>query len=431
MNKLVSTINQVTKSHVVEPNFKTKFIEIGKKLSAHFTQTDIEVCNDKSQRRKQLVVHCKNLGELLNDVLLQRQVYTQHIVKLGLDGGGGFFKVSLGIQEMEQVLESRSPPCKKTLTSQVAKESGVKRQLLVAVAEEVPQNYNNVRKILNLIYPEGAHFLISCDLKLANIICGLQSHSSSHPCTWCEVDSKDLSACGSPRIFGSLRKCFKAFQDNGQDYKRAKDFKNVVHEPLLSSPDNVLVLDFIPPMELHLLLGVVNHLFRALKEEWLKADEWPKALHIKPQPFHGGQFAGNECRKLLKNVDILQRLAEEDCAFNIFGIVDALRKFDAVVSACFGMTLEPDYYEKLSSFQASYLALDRVSVTPKVNAVFYHIKHFIEKNQDSLGKYSEQATEALHHSFKSHWSRYKRPVDHPEYGKWLQTCLVDYNSKNI
>ena len=102
-------------------------------------------------------------------------------------------------------------------------------------------------------------------------------------------------------------------------------------------PGSALVLDFISPMELHLLLGVMNHLYKFL----------PKSLNIKCQPIHGDQFAGNECRKLLKNVDVLQQLAEKNCAFCVFGIIDTLQKFDAVVSACFGNSLKDDYALKI------------------------------------------------------------------------------------
>lgn len=221
------------------------------------------------------------------------------------------------------------------------------------------------------------------------------------------------------------------FQAHGQDPKQARLFKNVIHLPLFDKPDSSLFLTFIAPMELHLLLGVVNHLFKALKEAWPKADDWPRSLHIKSQPFHGGQFAGNECRKLLKNVDVLRQLAEQDCAFNIFGIINTLQKFDAVVSSCFGSTLDPHFASKIQAFRASYLSLQGVSVTPKVHAVFFHVEDVILLKKESLGKYSEHATEALHHSFKYHWERYKKPNNHPEYAKWLKTCMVDFNSKSV
>ena len=42
---------------------------------------------------------------------------------------------------------------------------------------------------------------------------------------------------------------------------KAKEFKNVIHQSLISSDsEKSFILDLIPPMEPHLVIGVVNHL---------------------------------------------------------------------------------------------------------------------------------------------------------------------------
>ena len=169
-------------------------------------------------------------------------------------------------------------------------------------------------------------------------------------------------------------------------------------------------------MELHLLLGVVNHLYKSLKNVWPKASQWPAALHIDEEPFHGGHFAGNQSYKLLNNLDLLQRLTEKDSAFQAFGFVETMRKFQVVVSSCFGTKLGSDYSESINQFKASFLALPMCSVTPKVHAVFFHIKQFVEMKRAPLGIFGEQATEAIYHQFSAHWQRYKRSPGHPDYG---------------
>ncbi|XP_047125706.1 uncharacterized protein LOC124807639 isoform X1 [Hydra vulgaris] len=323
-----------------------------------------------------------------------------------------------------------SPPSKRLLTSQASKDTGVKKQLLVAVTEGGQENYNNVKVILSLLDIQEVNFVISCDMKLANILCGLQAHSSSHPCTWCTAESSNLVNCGTLRTFGSLKQSFHAFSAAGSNTKNAKKFRNLVHESVLSLEDSALVIDLIPPMELHLLLGVVNHLFKILKNLWPKADEWLQALHIKYQPFHGGQFEGNSCNKLLKNLDLLQILAEKYNAFQVFPIIETFRKFENVVS-CFGNKLHSQFEEKIDEFRASFFALPIGTVTPKTHAVFFHIKEFILRKKMPLGIYSEQTTEAMHHCFSTNWARYKHPISHPEYEKRVVMCLVDFNSKNL
>ncbi len=325
---------------------------------------------------------------------------------------------------------SPQPKSLRLLTSSNARDTGVKSQLIVAIAENVPETYENVQELLNLIQFKDVSFCISCDLKMANIICGIQSHSSKHPCCWCNIDSDNLSECGTSRSFGSMKEKLEAFVAAGSDTKSAKNFDNVIHPPLINMADSVLILDVIPPMELHLLLGIVNHLFKNLSELWPGAKEWPTLLHIQLQPYHGGHFAGNECHKLLQNIDILQRLAEKACAYQALGFIETLRNFRDVVNACFGSALQRDFKEKIEKFRTSYLFLP-ITVTPKVHAVFYHVAEFVEKHQTSLGIFSEQATEALHSKFKVHWERYKRIPDHPDYGKQLLNCIVDYNSKHL
>ena len=161
-------------------------------------------------------------------------------------------------------------------------------------------------------------------MKLANNLCGLKAHSSSHSCTWCTAENSNLANCGTQRTFGSLKQSFHAFSAADSNTKNAKKFGNVIYEPILSLGNSALVMDLIPPMELHLLLGVVNHYFKVLKDVWPKADDWLQALHIKQHPFYGGHFVGNDCNKLLKNLDLLQTISEKDIAFQAFPIIETL-----------------------------------------------------------------------------------------------------------
>ena len=330
---------------------------------------------EKGKEEKRSMVHCKNLQDLTNHVLHSRDYSHQHLVKLGIDGGGSFLKISLGIISTEEVDESKSPQQKSSrlLTNSIARDTGVKRQLIVAIVKDVPETYATVKVMMDQIHVEDVSFVISCDLKTANILCGIQSHSSKHPCCWCNIDSDNLSECGVSRSFGSIQESYRAFVSAGSKFKMAKDFDNTIHPPLINMEDSRLILDIIPPMELHLLLGIVNHLFKNLSELWPGAKQWPALLHIQLQPYHGGQFAGNECHKHLQNVDILQRLAEKACAYEAQGFIKTFRNFRDVVSSCFGKSLEGDFNKKIKKFKDSFLSL-LVIVTQKAHAVF--LSHF-------------------------------------------------------
>lgn len=428
MRKLVSTINQVADTKIVEPNFCSKFLSAGQQLASQFTMTTIK---SDSQNTSHVVVHCKNLEDLIDEILTARKVYSRHSIKISMDGGRGFLKISLAIMDFKADDDPRSPPRKKLLTNQTGKSTNVKSQFLVAVSEGLSENHANIQKVWSLAQIEKVEHTIACDMKVANILVGLQSHSCTHPCPWCDVDAKELHLCGTLRTLGNVKAKYQTFLRSGGDSKMAKFFGNVVHEPIISGSDDKLILDLIPPMELHLLLGIVNHLFKALIHLWPMADQWPTSLHLSPEPYHGGQFTGNACHKLLKNVDLLQRMAEQQCAFQTFGVIDILRKFGAVVSSCFGSTLGDSYSARIDEFKEAYLAQPHISITPKAHAVFYHVKQFVQHKKSSLGQFSEQQIEALHHDFSNQWQRFKRNQSHPDYGKQLLQCIVDFNSKRI
>nr|XP_047138903.1 uncharacterized protein LOC124814863 [Hydra vulgaris] len=273
IKKLTSTIMHVSSAKVLEPNILHKFQDLGKSLEEHFTQTPTTFISSDQKKSQSVVIHCKNLQALTEEVLLSRKVFSKHIIKLGINGGGGFLKVCLGVLQNEADSEAVYPPNKRFLTSSTSKDSGVKQQFLVAVAEGVQENYSNVKLILSLISISEINFVVSCDMKLANIICGLQSHASAHPCTWCTVESSNLANQGTLRTFRSLKQAHKTYTAAGSDIKKAKLFGNVIHDPILSLDDDALVLDLIPPMELHLLLGVGNYLFKILTDLWPKSAE--------------------------------------------------------------------------------------------------------------------------------------------------------------
>lgn len=156
-------------------------------------------------------------------------------------------------------------------------------------------------------------------------------------------------------------------------------------------------------------------------------DEWPKKLHLQPVGYHGGDFIGGDCRKLLESVDDLARM----CPLQILPFVQALRDFRHVVVSCFGMNLKQDYKERISAFAASYSHLG-ISTTPKVHIVTAHVADFCKNANSGLGPFSEQAFESVHHVFQSFWARrLVRDIENPSYSSALLKTVAEFNSKHI
>ena len=200
---------------------------------------------------------------------------------------------------------------------------------------------------------------------------------------------------------------------------------------MFATSDNIdestLILRVVPPPELHLLIGPVNTIYDELSKVWPDCEEWIKRLSIKREDYHGGQFNGNDSRKLMKNISILEEFAPS----KVNPFIETFKAFNEVIKSCYGTNLFPNYKELIKNFRICYRRLP-INVTPKVHAVFFHVEDFCELVGMGLGPWSEQAAESLHADFDNVWTRYKvRDIDHEKFGKRLFEAVVAYNSQHL
>ena len=65
------------------------------------------------------------------------------------------------------------------------------------------------------------------------------------------------------------------------------------------------IVQLIPPMELHILLGLGNDLLKVLKESMVAMgweptlQRWMTAIDVKQSKHYGGQFTGNRMKRVL------------------------------------------------------------------------------------------------------------------------------------
>ena len=133
-----------------------------------------------------------------------------------VDGGGKHFKFSVNlIEEAPKYAKNRSGAARKLKDSKekpVAKkrfkDSSVKGTYLLAIVEDIPETRENVKIVLDRL-GLGAIKLEDCiasDYKLINLIIGIQGHSSSCPCPYCEWKKKDqFNGKARDRTFGLIR----------------------------------------------------------------------------------------------------------------------------------------------------------------------------------------------------------------------------------
>ena len=148
---------------------------------------------------------------------------------------------------------------------------------------------------------------------------------------------------------------------------------------------------------------------------------------MKREEYHGGSFNGNDSRKFLKNISLLEEMAPTKCK----GFVDTFKSFNEVVESCYSKDLTLDYKKKIWQFKECYKKLN-ISITPKVHAIFHHVAEFCDILKMGLAPWSEQTAESLHSDFTKMWNNFKvRDTDHPEYGQRLLQAIIAYNSQHL
>ena len=282
----------------VEPCIQQKIYEGNHQLDAFFTHDRILFIEEDKKKNvtrnfSEYAIVTTDITGLIDKVLLERQLDKKDaLIRIGLDGGGGFLKVCLSIFNLDNAVSKSSNLAKKF------KDSGVKKVFVIGIAPGVPENYINMKKLWLSIGLDKLKydFTIATDLKLCNILLGLMSHSSMHPCCWCDTSKYNLDKRGNQRTFASLYELFWAYFDAKANRSQAKEYGNVIHPPIIDmEDDNTPLIHKVPPPELHLLLGPTNHLYNELSKVWPGTDAWLQSIHIKKTDYHGGCFEGNDC----------------------------------------------------------------------------------------------------------------------------------------
>lgn len=345
------------------------------------------------------------------------------LVKIGIDGGQGSLKVCLSVVDLQN--------------SETLKNS-VKDVFIVFIGMKVQENRANLRTIWTLLKLDEIDCIFCGDLKIANLLCGIKSHSCKYPCCWCLAtiyDKLHYEKTAELRTVGGLIQCYKNEHDinlnlnvlnDSYEIQNKTDTYSVVGVPVFNRPHNETVLSIIAPSVLHYLLGVGNFGLVKLEENYpIVTKRWLKACGLSRNATCGHALNGNSCRSLLKKTHLLKYISSEVNEF-----VNFFEAFDKVVTGCFGNSLDPNYLLYLEHLEKEFNNLGYTE-TPKLHAMFSHIPHFLADKTQGLGVWSEQAFEGVHWDFNEHWKNYKREVNHPELRDKFTRAVITYNAKHF
>merc|ERR1712115_181676 len=291
-------------------------------------------------------------------------------------------------------------------------------------------NFGIIFKMINIW---GVKAFFTVDLKARNMICGVGPHSSKYPCVMCKTSKDDFAKtpCGQLRTVSDLAK-------DHMDYKHSVDTaKTQTLEECLECYD--LVMEHCPPSELHITLGFTNHLYKEMHQRWPELVlQWASKALCKREPYHGGEFEGNQCKKLLDNTQYLEDSFGNPQIFEMTPFINSLKSFNKIRVGCFNANyLAPNYKELVDQFRNDYMVLVEnfnVSIPSKVHEVFCHVTDWYDRHPDLfLGRFSEQSDESLHSKFKKFCEQRNliKNVDSPNYGSSLCLAVATFNSKQI
>lgn len=418
------------KRFIIEPNVYKKMILNSHSLDEYFNiiKSDFEIKNKNGSVTPvpSSAVICSNLPLFIQYVIQRRNVYDFHL-NFGIDGGGKSLKFTLCVQSKN---ESSDLVIK-------WKDTGVKKIFIIGLAPHTQENYKNVSSIWSKLkindYLNEYPATITTDLKLSSIVSGISSSSSYYPCIWCDISKDNLKFFGSMRTTEGCLLNYENWCKNGSVKKNMKNFKNCIHPPMFHSGKDQLILDVMPPPELHLLMGGVDKLHTHLEKcNAGIASKWALQCHVEKKFTNGGKhsFEGKACKLLLKNVDKLQQICESEGNIMCTKYVDTFRKFGVVVDDCFSLELKSNFQQHIEDFRKSYESLE-ISVTPKIHAIFHHVEQSCTKHQRGLGFFAEQSTESVHHDYNNKFKNYKVPQISDNYWPKTLRSVCSYNSSHL
>ena len=306
----------------------------------------------------------------------------------------------------------------------------------MALAEDMQEIYQNLQIVVTKLKLNDLQCSLACDLKLINAILGILSHSGKYACAYCDGEMSLQS--GELRTFGSLKLWYQKFKEAGLDMTKMQHFKNQINESLLTGAEDTTILSFLPPPELHLLMGLVNWvlelLYKVVSKEELHERMRKKGISIRG--YQGGGLDGGNSHLFLKH---LQYISEETPS-QAQPLFDVLGKFMIVVQSCFSLELSTNFKEDFKDFTNSVENLIKYSnetlkiplkPTWKVHILVTHVVTFLEEKKVGLGIYCEQTSEAAHSVMKPTIARFKRKADHELHGPRMLRAASAFSSQNI
>ena len=290
--KLCSTIRiGLNRRDSVEQSIFQKLNNLKEQLDEFYSVEEVEFVSNQNEVIVRDLVYINNPSGLILHTIRERDINPcVGFERVFLDGGG-FPKIVVNVFEEEKEPENKF------------RNSGVQKVLIIAIVEDIPEKYENLRLVLEKFNLEDVNYYIAFDLKCANVLFSLSSNAGKKACLWfsgeCTLD------IGTLRTIGDLDSGYEAYLKNGSIRSSMKEFANIVNKrPIyLITDKNTLLENLVAPPELHLLIIAVDKISGFLLTEWDGFKLWLKEHYMIKRGYHGVGWDSNNANKILKLID--------------------------------------------------------------------------------------------------------------------------------
>nr|XP_047127918.1 uncharacterized protein LOC124808851 [Hydra vulgaris] len=181
-NKMISSLrNNLGSSTVVVNNVVNMMTSLQQKIESKYKVEQYDfIWNDETVTRDIVFIH--DTSEFILNILRGLDPLSS-MVHVSIDGGQGFFKVIVNVFD-------------KTNKNETHIDSEVKECFILAIVEDIFGDHGNLQKILSRLNLDDVTHHAAFDLKCANSIFSLSSHSVKYACLWCEGEG--ILECGIP-----------------------------------------------------------------------------------------------------------------------------------------------------------------------------------------------------------------------------------------
>jgi len=382
-------------------------------------------------------VLCSNVAGLLQQLesLYNRKI---NIVRLSADMGKQFLKVAI----CPIFYPADAADCKSF--DDVPADDDRSRTIIIVSVRDQPETLAAMRKIFTLLkFPiQDYELVFIADFKLLNIVFGLSTNAATFPCVFCErslsngVDISVQVTAGKLRTVANIKQHAAQFLKNNDEHKF---HRSCVGKPLSLFPLKQTVDSYVAQPPLHSMLGVVNWCHDNMAKHVASIPTWSAHFYITRSEYHGNNFEGNACRRLLQQdsldfvANLINTAPPSDNKLEATLFLNVLQRFTLLRAATYRSKLQPGWQITIADFTSAILQLNVKSIPTKIHSICAHLKDWCLLTNTGCKEYTDEWIERSHQEYNNLWagSYQVRNVARKLFQEKHLSCVLRFNSHNV